>query len=401
MKASLILLCVTVVVCLILGELVAALFFPQATMGRVRADSPRIFRESELLPYELLPGAESIHRTTEFEVSIRINSLGYRGPEFERRKGDRPRVLVVGDSFTFGHGCSDEQSYVRVLERSLGTAAATGGVEVINAGYAACNYPDTYYLYLSQKGLDLEPDVIVIGFFIGNDIDRQGLSFHEWAEVDSAGLPLRIVGTAAHVEDGYWVSNHRATRYRYPVLRNSHLAQAIISATREMRKGEQAPIYNEVMYARDPSDRTDAATERVQRMFRSMKDKADESGARLVVVIIPTCEQVCPELVFGDSGLDADLNLPKPQRVFGQFFEEHGIDFVDLLPPMRRLAFRKELYYPVDHHWTVRGNEVAGELIADWFIERGILDAVGRSENNGDATGGARRTWHEPVGDLP
>jgi hypothetical protein len=40
------------------------------------------------------------------------------------------------------------------------------GTEV-NAGYTDGHSPDDYYLYLKNYGLDLNPDFIVLSFFIG------------------------------------------------------------------------------------------------------------------------------------------------------------------------------------------------------------------------------------------
>ena len=380
LRASIVVLCVSIVACALIGEWVVASVSPQATMSAVLRRSPRIFRESDLLPYELLPNAESAHSTAEFSVPIRINSLGYRGGEFDPCKREQFRILVVGDSFTFGHGCTAEESYVCVLERVLAGACRDREVEVINAGYAACNYPDTYYLYLKRIGLQLEPDLVIVGFFMGNDVDRQGSSFHKWVEVDPEGLPLRIAGTAAHVEDGYWIANRRAGRYRFPVIRGSHLAQAILSAVSRVRRREadRVTVYNELMYRESYLERTEAAADVVQRLFSAMKISVEERGGRLVVVMIPAYEQVCSELVFGDSGVDSGLDLLKPQREFARFFGEQGIDYVDLLPTLRELAPTEVLYYTHDHHWTVRGNEVVGARIASWLLEAGTTETTKR-----------------------
>ncbi len=376
LRASVVVLCVSIVACALIGEWVVASVSPQATMSVVLRSSPRIFRESDLLPYELLPNAESVHSATEFSIPIRINSLGYRGGEFDPCKREQFRILVVGDSFTFGHGCTAAETYASVLERALTGACGGREVEVINAGYAACNYPDTYYLYLKKIGLELEPDLVIVGFFIGNDVDRQGKSFHEWVEVDREGLPLRIAGTSAHVEDGYWIGDRRALRYRLPVVRDSHLAHAVLSAVSRVRRrvAGRFTVHNELMYRETYLERTEAAADVVQRLFSAMKISVEERGARLVVVMIPAYERVCSELVFGDGGMDSGLDLLKPQREFARFFGEQGIDYVDLLPALRELAPTEGLYYPRDQHWTVRGNEVVGERLASWLLATGAVE---------------------------
>jgi hypothetical protein len=65
-----------------------------------------------------------------YGADVRVNSLGYRGPE--PAAGRRYRLLLLGTSFTFAAGVDDESSLARTLERTLG--AAGRDVEVINCG---------------------------------------------------------------------------------------------------------------------------------------------------------------------------------------------------------------------------------------------------------------------------
>ncbi|MFH1689406.1 MAG: SGNH/GDSL hydrolase family protein [Candidatus Eisenbacteria bacterium] len=363
---------VTTALCLLLAEWVIATLRPQMTMAVLLEDAPRIFRSSDVLPYQLVPNAESAHRTAEFSVPIRINSCGYRCREFDVAKGEQFRILVVGDSFTFGHGCTSQECYASALQRELEEALGPGAAEVINAGYASCYYPDTYYLYLKTFGLELDPDLVIVGFFVGNDVDRQGMVFNEWVEVDERGLPLRIASANAHVEDGYWVSDSRLLRYRYPILRNSHLFQAIVSVLRSSGAPAEGRYRNELMYRPSYAERTIGAVDGVKRLFTEMDAMTKASGAQFLVFSIPAIEQVEPHRFFDEEGADSSLDILKPQRLFGEFFEESGIDFVDPLPFLRSMS-EESLYYPIDQHWTPAGNELAGRWLARRLLEMGAV----------------------------
>src|SRR6266436_2682636 len=65
------------------------------------------------LTYEMVPG-----RNGSFEgMSVRTNSLGMRGPEPAPSGPSLLRVAVVGDSFTFGIGVPEEETYPSALNR--------------------------------------------------------------------------------------------------------------------------------------------------------------------------------------------------------------------------------------------------------------------------------------------
>jgi hypothetical protein len=101
------------------------------------------------------------------------NSLGLRGPEVEPSKsaGTR-RLLMLGDSFTFGQGVRDGEVYPRIVESNLRTeAASAGNWEVVNAGNAGKDM--TYHWrFLEERGWRLQPDLITVQFF-ANDLEPQ------------------------------------------------------------------------------------------------------------------------------------------------------------------------------------------------------------------------------------
>ena len=96
---------------------------------------------------------------------INTNSLSLRNPEITP-KGDRVRILAIGDSTTFGAGVNDEETWPARLQAVL-DPANSGRIEVINAGVSGYSaYQGLRYLEL--HGMALEPD-IVITVFAHND----------------------------------------------------------------------------------------------------------------------------------------------------------------------------------------------------------------------------------------
>jgi lysophospholipase L1-like esterase len=99
---------------------------------------------------------------------VRINNLGFRGPEVSQQKPrGRLRVLVLGDSFTFGQGIAEEEIYTSVLERRLRAQFPGRDIEVVNVGIQGASTVQEADL-LFRIGPVLDPDLLLIGF-VGND----------------------------------------------------------------------------------------------------------------------------------------------------------------------------------------------------------------------------------------
>jgi len=111
--------------------------------------------------YEHRPGARGLARSS---TRVRINGAGLRADrEYARRKpAGTTRVVLLGDSVTFGQGVSLGQSYPTVLERELLPPLVHGQrVEVLNFGVSGYNI-DNMVATFGQRALPFEPDVAVL-----------------------------------------------------------------------------------------------------------------------------------------------------------------------------------------------------------------------------------------------
>jgi lysophospholipase L1-like esterase len=99
-------------------------------------------------------------------VPVRTNSLGLRDREMslDKTPGLR-RLLVLGDSMTFGWGAAEEDTYPKTLERLLNRNGIR--YEVINAGVG--NYNSAQEVaYFTSRGIGLQPDELILGFYIND-----------------------------------------------------------------------------------------------------------------------------------------------------------------------------------------------------------------------------------------
>jgi lysophospholipase L1-like esterase len=98
---------------------------------------------------------------------LRTNSLGMREDDEPASAPPPRRVLVLGDSHTDGV-CEDRESFANRFEAFLRQRWGGAPVEVLNAGKGG----HTVYNYLgaAQKHEALDPDLVVVTYYGGNDL---------------------------------------------------------------------------------------------------------------------------------------------------------------------------------------------------------------------------------------
>jgi hypothetical protein len=99
-------------------------------------------------------------------VPADTNALGFRDPRsYSLDKGRNTfRILVLGDSVTFGHGALFETTYPYLLEQRLKAWRPDLAWEVWNLGVPGYNTAQEL-AYLNEVGPRYQPDLVVVGFF--------------------------------------------------------------------------------------------------------------------------------------------------------------------------------------------------------------------------------------------
>jgi lysophospholipase L1-like esterase len=99
-----------------------------------------------------------------------ISTQGLRDREYNYTKGQGiKRIAVLGDSFAFGWGVGNNQSFPKCLEEMLNSHPDGGGYEVLNFGVPGYNLEQELTL-LKNKVLKFNPDYIII-YALSNDFE--------------------------------------------------------------------------------------------------------------------------------------------------------------------------------------------------------------------------------------
>ena len=154
------------------------------TRGERFAFSP--YRPDGRLGFTLRPEVSVRHADRDFSVSVAVNTLGMRSPE---RGASKPagtaRILLLGDSFAFGWGVEQDETFGARLERLL--TDRVGPVEVLPAAVPGWS-TDQHSIYLRTSGWALRPDLILLAT---GENDLAELSLNRLT-LDEDRLPVRV-----------------------------------------------------------------------------------------------------------------------------------------------------------------------------------------------------------------
>lgn len=379
-KISLILL--VILATLAVAELLVRKFNPKLTYSAAVVYSPDCYASDPLIPFTTARNykCKMMNINGEYQTSAALNNLGYRGKEFTLNKSEsKLRILVIGDSMTFGWGVSDDQTYPALLE-NIFKQKGVKNVEVINAGYKGALSPDGYYVYLKNEGLKLSPDIIILGLFLGNDITD--LSGNIWERVGNDGLPEKVT-SCCHTVDGHILRNKYITfKYRYPVLRESHLFILLMDILQQKFRlfPEQAAksfrgeilmfctLNPDCIHLFSPEE------EKTLKLLAEMNNLAKEKGSTFLVAMLPVDLQLYREA----KDKYARYNItwaPKPgeetflQKRLGDYFDQNSINYLDLYQYLDKNRDRGYPFFLIDGHFNNLGTQLTAENISQYLLE--------------------------------
>jgi GDSL-like lipase/acylhydrolase family protein len=118
-----------------------------------------VYRYDADLGWAPVPNAQATF-TGSRTVSVQNNSIGLR--DIEHDGGGRPRILFIGDSFTWGFDVETKDRFTEILRTKLPQA------DIVNAGVPGYG-TDQEYLLLERIWDAIKPDVVVLIYCSDND----------------------------------------------------------------------------------------------------------------------------------------------------------------------------------------------------------------------------------------
>lgn len=305
-----------------------------------------IMQYDSVVGWKHIPGKEAFIRSAYpgMDLTFKINESGFRDSHTGALpdKGERKRILGVGDSFTFGQ-VDFEDSWPALLDASMPEA------QVINMGANGYGV-DQMYLWYREDGQKLDADLVVLAV-IADDLTRAFLY--------------------------KWLSGYGRPRF---VLNGDKLELKNVPVPKPLKKGSKNahPLDSEdnsdltAGMAIPPKGKED--TYLPFKIIEQFDSLVKENGSEFLLVFMP---------------MYADLDFERWFRKgLERFTSARKIDYLDLTQIFReKLGYNKRtiidryvlnLFDPIDPgillpdgHYNKKGNQLVAEAVQEWTRSRG------------------------------
>ena len=338
------------------GEIALRLFapFPDYTMYSIRCFPDQYH---PLLGFAGVPGLDTWFILPDFKHRIVNNSSGFRARERAYDKGERKRIVVLGDSTAWGWGVESGERFSDILEKRL------NGWEVINlaqAGYST----DQELLVLETEGLKYHPDIVILLFDRNDVVEGNNAKIIDGMQpkpyfVEEGGR-LVIKNNPVPFDGAYWMKKGMlASSYGVP---DDGVSPRSWIYWRD-RVFIKSQLYNWIMFrlahpiwSKPESPGTQSDRRELEKNMHLTKMLLGEinglcaqNGARLVVADVPSYYS----------------------PLLRDFCVEQKIPYIDLQPHLKgRLC-------PIEHrrvgHWNAYGHKIVAGAMIDYLTKNGYV----------------------------
>jgi hypothetical protein len=285
----------------------------------------------------------------EYNTIINIDRWGGRTVPSLKGSESTPIIPVLGDSFAFGLGVKDEETFVNLICKNSHARYLNLGAP----GSALPNQLDVVEFRHKELG---SPELYLFVFYLGNDFSDM-IRYYENSSKDESKY-----GIIDFLKNSYFIERSYAAQFALHYLSpDTHTKHK----TRYYRTPQGNRISNSIYllmsrcrsYSLEAEEVLNRSLDRLENLSKTMH-------FRYEFIVIPDKRQTDPNIFNKQAsvfGLSPDtLDRSYPDRFLEKDLEQRKIPYLDV---MVCLKDRPGLYYKNDDHLTPEGHRAVADCI--------------------------------------
>jgi len=325
--------------------------------------------------------------TARHQHGDRIVRYSFYEPNFRGTpiKENGIKILVVGDSFTFGLLLEKEYTYVYHLQQYTDKEFGEGTFQYLNAAVGGWGTAD-YVAYIEDFGNIVKPDIILV-FFNAMDINRSvNRGIYTLSDKNKLMLNRHILKIPRLK---YFINSISCYQW---LIENSHLVQFVktrILTRQYNNKIRKQPVNRKTLTQKPSSSQPNISHEKnnglvkqtvnrktlAQKPTHSQSNVSHEKGRDLVKALFKHLKTWCNtnhiSLCVTTTGWDGD-NMRIALNNTSEFFQSIDVPFFDITPTVyEKLRMNhSEFIIQGDGHPNEKGSKLIADMSWKYFIRK-------------------------------
>lgn len=311
---------------------------------------------------------------------VRISTQGLRDDEYGPARPDEYRIMLLGDSFTFGHGLTIEETISRQLQGILNERLPGKEISVINAGVVGYG-PWQEHGLLREVGFGLEPDLVILQLLPSNDIHDTMLrdmkvprSYPRLSSVRN--MILLFADRDWKMRLDLWLQDHSVVyKFLYVRSQSDISVTRLLNATRLFHNPEfpQFPASLDRAWhietdLREWYPELEAGWASFEEDILSLVEDCRERRIEVMAFVVPSGPLLLDghwehAVNMGEGA--ASYERGKALRMTQSFLQSNGITYIPLDDLTKDHANPIDLYYLRDGHFKPLGARIVSQRIAE------------------------------------
>jgi hypothetical protein len=335
------------------------------------------------------PFFETTVETDDYVHDLMLNSVGMHDEEHPQSKPDDAfRILILGDSFIRAHQVREAGTSHQILEDLLNKKNSPQRFEVISAGVDAWGTGQEL-LYYRSEGRLYQPDLVILMFYLGNDVDDNLPGRGRTLNGRNCYAPFfALCGDELDASPWLYAPGVRSATGECLSGRKllSHVLGKIYQTSRLYAQIEplfasaRLPEASALEYYAQEDELFDYGLQLAVELVKRLDQEVERDGAEFMTVIVSPASLVDFTRMDSNEREAVYQSLPfmrqaeqidPPNQYLTEALSDEGIRTLDLLPSF--VAYIDEtgepLHFEYDKHWNAAGNRLAAETMYSWLSE--------------------------------